>query len=61
MGNDLKITIPSRSDKQGFLRGVHGVTLRDKLHSCEIRKSLKLELLLQQIQTSQLRWFGNVT
>ena len=31
----------------GFLRTVHGVTLRDKVHSCEIRKVLNIETLLR--------------
>jgi len=31
----------------GFLRRVHGVTLRDKLRNCEIRKALNVEPLLR--------------
>ena len=30
----------------GFLRGVHGVTPRVKMHSCEIPKTLNVETLL---------------
>jgi len=30
-----------------FLRRVHGVTLRDKVRSCEIRKALNVEPLLR--------------
>jgi len=43
----------------GFLRRVHGVTLRDKVRSCEIRKALNVEPLLRT-ERSQLRWFGHV-
>jgi len=38
----------------GFLRRVHGVPLRDKLRSCEIRKSPNVELHLLRIERSQL-------
>jgi len=31
----------------GFLRGVHGVTLRDNVHSSEIRGTLNLEPLFR--------------
>jgi len=30
----------------GFLRRVHGVALRDKVRSCEIRRALNVESLL---------------
>jgi len=33
--------------EMGFLRRVHGVELRDKVRSCEIRKALNVELLLR--------------
>jgi len=41
------------------LRRVHGVTLRDKVRSCEIPKALNVERLW--ICRSQLRWFGHVS
>jgi len=43
-----------------FLRSFHGVTLRNKLRSCEIRKDRHVEFLLRT-ERSQLRWFGHVT
>ena len=43
-----------------YLRRVHGVTLRDKVRRCEIRKVLKVESLLR-IKRSQLRSFGHMT
>jgi len=42
------------------ISGVHGVTLLDKVRSCEIRKALNVEPLLR-IERSQLRWFGHVS
>jgi len=45
--------------EMGFLRRVHGVTLRDKVGSYEIRKVLNVEPLFR-LETSQLRWFGHV-
>ena len=46
--------------EMGFLRRVHGVTLRDKVRSCEIRKAFSVEPLLQ-IERSQLRWCNHVS
>ena len=43
--------------EMGFLRRVHGVTLRDKVRSCEIRRAVNVELLLLRIKISQLRLF----
>ena len=34
----------------GVLRRVHGVTLRDKAHSCEIRKSLNVEPFVYELK-----------
>ena len=42
-----------------FLRRVHGVTLRGKVRSCEIRKAPNTEPH-PRIESSQLRWFGHV-
>jgi len=46
--------------KLGFLRRVRGVTLRDKVRSCEILTTLNVEPL-HRIKRSQLCWFGNVS
>jgi len=40
--------------EMGFLRRVHGVTLRDKVRSCELLKALNIEPLLR-LERSQLR------
>jgi len=42
------------------LRGIHGVTIRDKVSSCQIRKTLNIKPFLR-IRRSQLCWFGCVT
>jgi len=44
----------------GYLQDVHGVTLREKVRSSEIRTLLYVEPLLR-IKRSQLRWLGHVT
>jgi len=44
----------------GFLRNVHGVTLRNKVRNCEISKVLKVEPLLH-IARSQPLWVGHVS
>ena len=44
----------------GFLRKVHGGTLRDKERCWEIRESLNVEPLLRT-ERSQLRWLGHVS
>jgi len=46
--------------EMGFLRRVQGVTLRPKVHSCEIRKVLTVDSLLLRIDISQLHCFGHV-
>jgi len=46
--------------EMGFSRRNHGVTLCDKVRSCEIRKALNVEPLLR-IRGSQLRWFCHVS
>ena len=43
----------------GFLWRVHGVTIRDKMRSCEMRKTLNVEPLLW-IKKSQLQLLGYV-
>jgi len=46
----------------GFLRRVHGVTLRDKVDRfCEIRKAQNIEPLLLRMESFQLRWFGHMS
>jgi len=46
--------------EMAFMRKVHGVTLRDKLRSCEVRRAMNVEPLLR-IERSQLHWFGHVS
>ena len=50
-----------QASEMRFLRRIEGVTLFNKVHSSEIRKSLHNELLLLRIERSQLRWFGHVS
>jgi len=47
--------------EMGFLPKHDGVTLRDKVRSCEISKALNVEPLLFRKERSQLRWFDQVT
>jgi len=44
----------------GFFRRVQGVTLRDKVRSCDIRRALNVEPLLR-IERFQLHLFGHVS
>jgi len=46
--------------EMGFLGRVHGVTLRDKVRSCEIRRALNVEPLLR-IERAKIYWFGHVS
>ena len=50
-----------QASEMRFLRKIEGVTLFNKVHSSEIRKSLNIELLLLRIERSQLRWIGHVS
>ena len=52
--------ILSTSGRDGISRRVDRVTLRDKMHNCEIPKALNIEQLLR-IKKSQLRLFGLLT
>ena len=56
-----KVFSQMQAAEMGFLRRVHGVTLRDKVPSCEIRRALNVEPLLLLIERSQLGWFGHVS
>jgi len=38
-----RILDPVQSAEMGFVRGVHGVTLRAKVRSCEIGKTLNVQ------------------
>ena len=49
-----------QASEMRFLQKIEGVTLSNKMHSSEIRKSLNIEPLLL-IERSQLRWFGHVS
>ena len=46
--------------EMGFLWRVNGVTLRNKVRSCQIDKTLNIEAFLR-IERSQLRWFGHMS
>jgi len=46
--------------EMGFLGRVHGVTLRDKVRSCEIRRALNVEPLLR-IEGAQIYWLGHLS
>jgi len=52
---------PKHQRHTGFLLRVHGVTLHDKVHSCEINITLNAEPLVLRIEISQLRWFSHVS
>ena len=43
-----------------FLRGVRGVTKRDKMRNDRIREDLKIEPIMKSIERQQLKWFGHV-
>ena len=43
LGNDRNNIISGASGRDGVLRRVHGVTLRDKVRSCEIRRVVDVE------------------
>ena len=47
--------------QMGFLRRVHGVTLRDKVRSSEFPKTLNIDQFLFRIDRSQCRCFHRVT
>jgi len=47
--------------EMGFLRKVHGVTLRGQVRSCEICRARIVEPLLFRIKRFQLCWFGHVS
>jgi len=44
----------------GLLRGVHGVTLRDKVRSCKTRKALNVDPFFLRNKESQSRCSGYV-
>jgi len=58
LGSDRKA--PGKAAEIGFFRRVPGVTLRDKVRSCEIRRALKVEPLLR-IEGVQIYWFGHLS
>jgi len=43
-----------------FLRRSYGVTLSDKVHSCDIRKVMNSEPLQLRIERVKIHWFGHV-
>jgi len=49
-----RVLFHAQAADMGYLRRVHGVTLRDKVHNCEIREVLNVEARLLRIERSQL-------
>lgn len=49
-----------QSAEMRFLRRIADVSLRDKIKSSTIRKSLRIEPLILHIERSQLRWLGHI-
>ena len=49
-----------QAEEMGNLQRVDGVTLGNKVHTCEIRKALNVEPFLR-IERSELRWFSHVS
>lgn len=43
-----------------YLRGIKGVTKKDKIRSETIREELKIESIINSIEKQQLRWFGHL-
>ena len=50
-----------QTSEMRFLQRIEGVTLFNKVHSSEIRKSLNIKPFLSRSERSQLRWYGNVS
>jgi len=50
MTENVLYQIPVQAAEMGLLRRVNGVTLRDKVLSCEIRNALNVELLLRLLR-----------
>ena len=46
--------------KLDYYKELKGVNMLNKVRSSEIRKFLKIEPLLFQVERSQLKWFGHV-
>jgi len=58
--NDRNILSQGQAADKGLLRRIHGVTLGDKVCSCEIRRALNVEPLLR-IEGAQIYWFGHLS
>nr|CAH7719235.1 unnamed protein product [Callosobruchus chinensis] len=43
-----------------YLRGVKGVTRREKIRNEVIRSELGVKSVLQKIEENQLKWFGHL-
>ena len=56
-----RILSPVQVTELGFCRSFHGLRRRDKVCSCEICKALKVVLLLNRMERSQLRWHSHVS
>ena len=50
-----KVRSRVQAAEMGFLRGISGLTLLDKVKSADIRESLNIEALLLRLERSQLR------
>ncbi|MDF4355499.1 hypothetical protein P3445_23705, partial [Vibrio parahaemolyticus] len=46
--------------EMSFLRGVAGLSLRDRVRSSDIWRELGVEPLLLHIERGRLRWFGHL-
>jgi len=60
LDNDGEGAVLSSSGRDEILRIVYCVILCDKVRSCEIHKTLKVEPLLR-MERPHLGWFGRVT
>ena len=61
LGKTERIFSQVQAAEMGFLQRFHGVTLRKKVRTCEIHKTLNTEPFIIRIERSQLRCFGLVS
>lgn len=50
-----------QASEMKYLRGIMGVTKRDRLRNVEIRNELEVEPVKNTIERQQLRWFGHLS
>ncbi len=60
MGHDREDGIAIQSAGMSFVRRVTGLSLRDRVRSSDIRRELRVELLLLHVERSQVRWFEHL-